>query len=249
MASSAPRSRSSVEEADRARAAPELRALRSRPSYGLRLIRALAAALCVALVGCDGASPPPVEPQARRTLVYDCDDLDLVVRQGKDDVTLHLPDRTVALPRVEAASGAKYAQGEVVFWSRGDEATLEIGDRRYGPCAIAPERAPWEDARLRGVTFRAVGNEPGWLVEIDAARIAFTGDYGDTVVSTPAVAPQIERSGRTTYHAVSEDHQLQIEIEDHSCSDGMSDREYPSAVTVRLDDKTYRGCGRRLGGP
>jgi putative lipoprotein len=217
------------------------------------LIRPLAAALCLALVGCDGAPPAPAEPQAsnaaRRTLVYDCEDLDLVVREGQDDLTLHLPDRTVALPRVAAASGAKYAQGDVVFWSKGDEATLEIGERRYGPCGIAPERAPWEDARLRGVTFRAVGNEPGWFVEIDAARIAFTGDYGDTVVSTPAVAPEVETSGRTTWHATTEAHELEIATEDRSCSDGMSDQEYPLGVTVRLDGKTYQGCGRRLGGP
>jgi membrane-bound inhibitor of C-type lysozyme/uncharacterized membrane protein len=226
--------------------------LRSRPSSGLRLIRPLAATLCLALVGCDGARPAPAEQTssaARRTLVYDCDDLDLVVRQGQDDLTLHLPDRTVALPRVEAASGARYAQGDVVFWSKGDEATLEIGERRYGPCRIAPGRAPWEDARLRGVTFRAVGNEPGWLVEIDAARIAFTGDYGDTVVSTPAVAPEIIAGGRTTYHANTDGHELRIEIEDRPCSDGMSDQEYPSAVTLRLDGRTYQGCGRRLGRP
>jgi putative lipoprotein len=187
------------------------------------------------------------DQEPRRTLVYECVGLDVVVRQGAGEVALYLPERTVVAPQVQAASGAKYAGGDVVFWSTGDEATLDVGGRSVGPCRLVPARAPWEDARLRGVTFRAVGNEPGWFLEIDAQRIAFTGDYGDTVVSTPLVEPQVDATtGQTTYHAVTEAHDLEIVVDDKPCSDGMSDQEYPAAVSVRLDGKTFRGCGRRL---
>ncbi len=186
--------------------------------------------------------------EPRRTLVYECAGFDVVVRQGSGEVTLYLPERTVVAPQVEAASGAKYADGDVVFWSTGDEATLDVGGRSFGACRLAPERAPWEDARLRGVTFRAVGNEPGWFVEIDPQRVVFTGDYGETVVTSPAFEPRVDAStGRTTYHAVTTAHDLEIVVDDRPCTDDMSGQEHPTTVVVRLNGKMFRGCGRQLG--
>jgi len=158
--------------------------------------------ILVRRVGGRSAGPKSVAESAR-TLVYECDGLDFVVRQGAGEVGVYLPGRAVVAPQVPAASGAKYQEGDIIFWSKGDEASLEVGDRKWSGCRLAPHRAPWEDARLRGVTFRAVGNEPGWNLEIEPGRrLLFVGDYGSTSVSTPVPEPVVDAaSGRTTYHS------------------------------------------------
>ncbi|HEY6362032.1 MAG TPA: MliC family protein [Vicinamibacterales bacterium] len=81
-----------------------------------------------------------------------------------DRVTLELSDRNVTLPHVVAASGARYSDGVSTFWNKGNEAMLEL-DGRSRSCRIV--RDPWQEARDRGVDFRAVGQEPGWHLEID----------------------------------------------------------------------------------
>jgi len=195
--------------------------------------------------GAPGAQPAP-EP---RTLVYQCDGLDFAVRQGPGEVAVHLPDRMLVLPQVRTASGAKYQEGDVTFWSKGDEALLELGAERYAGCRLNRARAPWEDARLRGVRFRAVGNEPGWHLEIEPGRqMALVIDYGANRISTPVPKPATDAAeGRTTYHATTEAHDLLVTIDDRPCQDSMSGEQFPSGASVVLDGRRYVGCGRTLG--
>ena len=120
-----------------------------------------------------------------------------------------------------------------------------------GGCAAKagpPARAVWEDAKLRGVDFRALGNEPGWYVEIDdGARITLVTDYGETRVETPAPVPDVgPRASRTTYAVQTEAHDLIITIEGRACQDNMSGEAFPSTVVVTLDGRRYQGCGRAL---
>jgi putative lipoprotein len=68
------------------------------------------------------------------TLVFACGDVEFLVRVGSSQVELVLPDRTLALPQVPAASGAKYQQGSTLFWSRGNEARFEVDGRIYPAC-------------------------------------------------------------------------------------------------------------------
>lgn len=213
--------------------------------------RALAAGLALAALACTGPPTSSNGPEPQRTLVYECDGLDFVVRQGAGAVGLFLPDRRLVAPQVEAASGAKYREGEVTFWSKGDEASLAIGARTWSGCRLTPARAPWEDARLRGVTFRAVGNEPGWHLEIEpGSAIRFVGDYGSTTVSAPAPEPIVDpASGRTTYRTRTEGHDLEVILEDRACRDDMSGETFEVATEVRLDGAMFRGCGRRLTQP
>jgi putative lipoprotein len=187
-------------------------------------------------------------PRASATLVYDCDSGTFTVQIEGDMAWLLLPSRTVALPHVPSASGAKYADRGIVFWSRGDEAMLDVGRTAYRECRLNRAQAVWENARLRGVEFRAVGNEPGWQLEIaDEREILFVTDYGETRISAPVPAPVVDDAdARTTYHVTTAARDLQVVIEDRPCQDDMSGESFPSAVTVELDGRTHRGCGRRL---
>ena len=100
------------------------------------------------------------------TFFFECDGLEFTARHDPKGIYLFLPGRTLLLPETPSASGAKYSDGKAVFWSKGEEALLEVDGTTYKACKNNRKRAVWEDAKLNGVDFRAVGNEPGWYLEI-----------------------------------------------------------------------------------
>lgn len=79
------------------------------------------------------AAPPP-----SRTLVFVCDACEILVRTSPGQAELVLPDRTLVLPQVPAASGAKYQEGRKLFWNKGDEALFEIDGKTYTGCIRRP---------------------------------------------------------------------------------------------------------------
>ncbi|HUG00747.1 MAG TPA: hypothetical protein VML95_02665 [Longimicrobiales bacterium] len=101
------------------------------------------------------------------------------------------------------------------------------------------------DHQAEAVDFRAVGNEPGWLLEVvEGERIRFRYDYGESEAFTPAPEPEIAaETGGITYHAVTEAVDLRVEILPESCLDDMSGFPFPTTVSVTLGDRTFRGCG------
>ena len=150
------------------------------------------------------------------------------------------------LSRVPTASGERYADGDVSVWNKGSEAILELHGRSY-TCTEDRPRSIREDAKNRGVEFRASGNEPGWIFELFSDRMAFLGRYGTERVITPR--PQVSAgasAGETVYAAVSEAHRLTVRIREVPCVDSMSGDRYETTVEVELDGKGYRGCGLRL---
>ena len=87
-------------------------------------------------------------------------------------------------------------------------------------------------------TYRAVGTEPFWDLEIGRDLI-FTDRGNNVSVSQPAPAP-IQGTAGPTYRT----DRLEVNIVHRQCSDGMSDRRYPDTVDVRVDGRErYRGCG------
>ena len=223
-----------------------------------RLI-ALSLALVGLLTGCTGgggarAAEPisdfhPDQRPLAKTMVYDCNGYDFIARLGPGEMAVWLPDRYVILSQVRSASGTKYVEGDIEFWSKGDEAVLNVGSQQHLNCALVPWRVPWEDARRRGVEFRAVGNEPGWTLEIKKDRhLLFLGDYGMRRVATPNPGMQ-SPGGVRSYHAVTESADLQVEIIEEPCFDTMSAEPFPGQVTVTLDGDIFYGCGRDLDYP
>ncbi|MEM1154445.1 MAG: MliC family protein [Pseudomonadota bacterium] len=188
----------------------------------------------------------PDDRPLAKTLVYDCNGYEFTTRLGPGEMALWLPDRYVVLSQVRSASGTKYLEGDTEFWSKGNEAMLTVGAEQYFNCVLRPERVPWEDARRRGVSFRATGNEPGWYLEIQVDKhLLFVGDYGMQRVATPY--PGVTEDGDTRrYLATTESNRLEIEITDEACIDSMSGEEFPFQVTVTVNTDVYHGCGRDL---
>ena len=188
--------------------------------------------------------PPKVEAFA-----WDCEDGRYVVSQydAEDDLTwLFLPGQTVRLPHLPSASGARFGNDEVSFWSKGDEAMLE-GEGASTNCVLNRFRSNMESIKLSGGDFWAVGNEPGWTVEIYPDWIVFTTDYGERTMQAkisdhsedPSTQPYV-------FTGQSGDDELTVELSSGPCHDSMSGEAFETAVVVELDGKRYTGCGQAL---
>lgn len=103
----------------------------------------------------------------------------------------------------------------------------------------------WHKAKLRGVAFRAIGQEPGWLLEIiNEEEILVVTDYGKNRKSLPYVEPREDKAARKTVFQIDAD--TSVLIEGKPCTDSMSGEAFEVTVTVTLGDNTLQGCGRAL---
>ena len=224
--------------------------LLSRYCFFTRFSIVLALAVLAACAGTNTKKqlPDPARENFTRgkTLVYECSGNEFVARMGEDDIAIWLEDRQLILPQVPSGSGVKYEKEGLVFWSKGEEAMLIIGNQQFPDCKLAPRRVPWEDARRRGVDFRAVGNEPGWTIEIrHDSHILYVGDYGQTRVLFSK--PQLETQGEhTTYLASNGTKELRVEITDELCTDTMKGDTFSAKVTISYAGNIFRGCGNSL---
>ena len=116
------------------------------------------------------------------------------------------------------------------------------------PAMSEEERAKnnvWHKAKLRGVAFRAIGQEPGWLLEIkNGEEILIVTDYGQNRVAHPYVEPQEDKAARKTLFQVDAD--TSVLIEGKPCSDTMSGEKFQTTVTLTTGSQTLKGCGRAL---
>lgn len=86
------------------------------------MLRPVLAAACVlAAAGCTTASRPP------GPFSYACDAgrAFTVAFTASDRVTVTAGGRAVTMPQVMSGSGARFSDGEAVYWSKGRTATLE----------------------------------------------------------------------------------------------------------------------------
>jgi putative lipoprotein len=192
----------------------------------------------------------PATPETGRTLVYDCDgDVSFTVRSGPGEVALWAPaslgGQYLVLPATRAASGARFQEGDTVYWSKGDVATFEIAGSTFVDCLSNPRKVPWADAARRGVIFRAVGNEPGWYLEIHSDRLVAVTDYGSMRTELAYTEPTVA-GRRTVYRASGDGHEMVAVVERGGCTDTMSGEAFEATATVTLDGAMYHGCGRFL---
>ena len=188
-------------------------------------------------------APEKVKAQ---TLYYECTKQGFLVKTDGEEAIVFLKTSSRNLKQVPSASGLKYEGNGISFWSKGTEATIIVGKTVYKGCQSNPKKAPWVDAKNRGVDFRGVGNEPGWHIEIDTKKaMSFVYDYGNKQASTPI--PRAESSGnRTTYHARTEANDLKVMIDSYPCADTMSGEQFSSKVTIEFNGEQFAGCGKWL---
>jgi membrane-bound inhibitor of C-type lysozyme/uncharacterized membrane protein len=190
----------------------------------------------------------PLPPDSARTFLFSCEsDRRFTVRMTNETAWVVLPQGMVALPRVASESGARYSDGKITFWNRGNEAMLETDVGVFRDCRSDPTRSVWEEAKLRGIVFRAVGQEPGWLLEIDERLTRFVYNHGEERIIASTPEPVRGPGSGMTYHArSSEGRELTIRLEGRPCTDVMSGEKFETTVTVIMESRELRGCGQSL---
>ncbi len=175
---------------------------------------------------------------------------------GVDPAPQATPDRapvTADFEPVTAVYRCRSGSGEVTLVTRTHERGLHVflpPDPAGGhlECDHDHRASIWEHAKLNGVSFRAVGNEPGWVLEIRAGeRLDLSYDYGQSELTVPITTRQPGIDGRVTIYSGSAGGQtMKVSLSGEGCSDTMSDETFPTRVQVELDGRTFSGCGRPL---
>ncbi len=181
-------------------------------------------------------------------IVFHCEqDFRFTVQVDSDTALLFLKQDTIVLEKSASGSGAKYVADGYLFWSKGDSAILGIGDRQYLLCANVPSTAVWQAAALRGIDFRATGNEPGWHLEMEyGEQVRLVTMYGEK--SYTFITPDVTQPDKfpVEYFFSNGKDSLQVEILSTPCQDSMSGVEHPFTVLLNLNGNQLRGCGREL---
>ena len=164
-----------------------------------------------------------------------------------DDGTMLMegPDGPVPFRVAISASGARYVAPGRQFWIKGREARYEAG----GAEALCHEdrRRSWAaDARRRGATLRATGNEPGWVLEIGLERLFLLLDGGAILLDFPAAPPEAAADGAgagRVWRSRAGGRSLEVLVEQRACADDMSGEAFDHAVRLVLDGAVLCGCG------
>ena len=189
------------------------------------------------------AAPAVATPGERSTVVYRCDDdVRFVVQLDPEKAWVHLDGKVLELVRVPAASGSRYREADVSYWSKGPAALLSLPEREVTGCVARPREAAWEEARLRGVEFRACGHRPEWTLELGEKESRFAEVAGKLSL----VLPPLSATTNRPQVGVAAGHRLVLEIEPQRCVDGMTGEVFPNRVELILDGRRYAGCGRPL---
>ena len=164
-------------------------------------------------------------------------------------IAIDFHDGTRRLDQTVSASGVRYADGVMVFWTKGSTATLE---RQGAPAVQCDERRAdslREDARARGVVYRALGNEPGWVLEVGPAdKLSWTTNFGQDRHDFEQTQVAATPDGTSVFTAQNDAVTIKASIKAARCVDD-GEVEFDHVVTLESGGQTLRGCGTRLNSP
>jgi uncharacterized lipoprotein YbaY len=186
-----------------------------------------------------------------------------------DNQRADTPDAVIAVVQVAAANGPPFAfalpyeagklrangsyglhaslrDAEGALWFVTDTRTpVEPGSGDPVELRMVRVSSPWEDARSRGIGFRGIGTEPGWLVEVgrgESPALHAELDYGERKIDVARTRALADGFGGKTADGVA----VALKIVRETCNDGMSDAAYPASMVLTVGGRTYHGCGRFL---
>lgn len=232
--------------------------------------------LALTLAACQRSTPPaeptgapatstppaparPIAPDdtppagALRAYVWDCGAAGTVRMRNlfRDRaVELDLGGGPQRLEQTVSASGARYANADesVVFWTKGDTARLERRGVEAAQCTEHRADSLREDARLRGVVYRALGNEPGWTLEVGpGGTLDWITNYGQERHRFDGAIEQVQGDapGSRTYTAGDAGETIRVTIAATPCTDD-GDVAYDFTATIDFAGGRLRGCATKL---
>ncbi|MCP4331543.1 MAG: hypothetical protein GY785_02715 [Gammaproteobacteria bacterium] len=200
--------------------------------------------------GCAAAQSPRTS-----TYAYRCDGEDAVIVVTITGDRGHFFSRQASQPIQQEPGTPAYAGGDVYYLpdqppdlAPGQTAEITIAGQKFANCKNNPRAAIWEAAKLRGVSYRAIGQEPPWVLEIDREKgFLLVTDYGQNQTQFPyaeAVSDAQQKTGR--YSSELNGERIDITVTGQSCRDSMSGESFSSQVEINWRGQTLRGCGRAL---
>ena len=233
----------------------------------LRFATAVATGLLLA--GCATSAPAPEQPvkttvqssapllpsvlfpgSAERFQAWNCQpaNQDLVTAVNGEELRLWSLHGAWRLPQAVVASGARYQNGDISFWNRGDQAQIET-PRGQLQCQQGVDREIATRSSHPGVMLLARGNEPGWTIELanDAPVMTWTTNYGSDTTTMPYMVSVMDNdAGRVVIENANAEQFFRVRIESGACFDDMSGEPYPARVTFTIDGEQYKGCGQGI---
>lgn len=226
-----------------------------------------AAALAAALVACQPSAPPAPEaaPQDENAapeiaaglapgerINFQCNELALgaTFDDTGETVRLSYSGQRLELPLAVSASGARYAdEAGNEFWGRGqDEASLTLAGEERRQCTRSDRPSPWDTAADNGIIFRAIGQEPAWLVEIEegeddqGASLSAHLDHGQRLLE----ATDLQREDDAWSGQATDGTAITLTVEERECADIMSGERFRAGASLVVNGDEYQGCGAWL---
>ena len=133
---------------------------------------------------------------------------------------------------------------------RGDEGVVgkpgtEWNEERQAEMLAEISEGQWEEARARGAEIRAIGQEPGWWLEIRRdGTMMLASDYGTRRQVFERPRAQLLEGNVERFHVAEAG--VMITLTELYCEDVMSGEPMPLTVVVETPDEQLEGCGRRL---
>jgi uncharacterized membrane protein len=197
------------------------------------------------------------QPESARstTYVYRCDGTDTAIVVTLSGDHGHLFSRQASQPVQHDSESGAFIGADVYYLpdqppdlAPGQSAKITIMGKELGHCKNDPRAAVWEAAKLRGVSYRAVGQEPPWILDIHRGNgfLLSTGYEGNEVRFPYTEAESNVAQRRTRYRSELGGEQVSISIRGEPCHDSMSGEAFSSQVEVEWRGQTLRGCGRAL---
>jgi len=124
--------------------------------------------------------------------------------------------------------------------------TLAIIGMQTPAFSGGPDPRENNESKAVQADFRAVGNEPGWNLEIrNQEKIILVTNYGSKKYEFDLPEADTDMTTSTTrYKAELAGQEMILTISAENCQDTMSGEEFTSKVEVVFNGKTLRGCGR-----
>jgi uncharacterized membrane protein len=97
-----------------------------------------------------------------------------------------------------------------------------------------------------GAVYRAVGQEPGWVVEVGAGErppMRVVLDYGERRLEVPRSQSLDTASG---FRGQAGGLMVELRIMHEACRDTMSGEHFETRAELWVNGALYRGCGRFL---
>lgn len=90
-----------------------------------------------------------------------------------------------------------------------------------------------------------LGTEPFWSLDVEPAGEGYEARYStpENIEGTAFTATRFAGNNGLGFSGMLDGEAVTASLTPGSCSDAMSDRTYPYIATVRIGERTLRGCG------